>query len=77
MSEPEGPNNEGSPSCSSKFEPAMSESSGPLLESCAKETLDDLHNRQTCITRFSPKASDERISEECRSRDVTVANVSG
>ena len=49
MSEPGSPSGEGSSSASSssRFEPAMSESSGSLLESCAKETLDDLHNCQT------------------------------
>ncbi|KAM2081094.1 hypothetical protein ACFX1T_034777 [Malus domestica] len=38
---------EGSPSSSSRFEPPMSGSSWPLLESCMKETLDDPHNCQT------------------------------
>ena len=38
---------EGSPSSSSRFELAMLESSGPLLESCTKETLDDFCNCQT------------------------------
>ncbi|CAN6678027.1 unnamed protein product [Malus baccata var. baccata] len=38
---------EGSPSSSSRFKPAMSGSSWLLLESCTKETLDDPHNCQT------------------------------
>ncbi|CAN6567960.1 unnamed protein product [Malus baccata var. baccata] len=38
---------EGSPSPSSRFEPAMSGSAWPLLESGTKETLDDPHNCQT------------------------------
>ncbi|KAB2606055.1 GRIP domain-containing protein RUD3-like [Pyrus ussuriensis x Pyrus communis] len=53
----------------------MPESLRPLLESCIGETLDDLHNRQTCVTRFSPEASDEGISEKCRSKDVTLAHI--
>ncbi|KAM1484134.1 hypothetical protein ACFXTO_036229 [Malus domestica] len=47
MSEPGSSSDEGSSSFSSKFESAMSESSGSLLESCTRETLDDLPNRQT------------------------------
>ncbi|KAB2606079.1 GRIP domain-containing protein RUD3-like [Pyrus ussuriensis x Pyrus communis] len=47
MSESRSPNDEGSPSSSSRFELAMLESSGPLLDFCTKETLDDLHNCQT------------------------------
>ncbi|KAM1377319.1 hypothetical protein ACFX1Q_038827 [Malus domestica] len=47
MSEPESSSDEGSSSFSSKSESAMSESSGSLLESCTRETLDDLPNRQT------------------------------
>ncbi|CAN6547466.1 unnamed protein product [Malus baccata var. baccata] len=47
MSESRSLSDEGSPSSSSKFEPAMSGSSWPLLESCTKETLDDPHNCQT------------------------------
>ncbi|CAN6571572.1 unnamed protein product [Malus baccata var. baccata] len=47
MSESGSPSDEGSPSSSSRFEPAMSGSSWPLLESYTKETLDDLHNCQT------------------------------
>ncbi|KAM2397688.1 hypothetical protein ACFXTH_034460 [Malus domestica] len=47
MSEPGSSSDEGSSSFSSKSESAMSESSGSLLESCTRETLDDLPNRQT------------------------------
>ncbi|KAB2611607.1 hypothetical protein D8674_019639 [Pyrus ussuriensis x Pyrus communis] len=47
MSEFGSPKDEGSPSSSSRFELAMLESSGPLLESCTKETLDNLRNCQT------------------------------
>ncbi|CAN6543461.1 unnamed protein product [Malus baccata var. baccata] len=47
MSESGSLSDEGSSSSSSKFEPAMSGSSWPLLESCTKETLDDPHNCQT------------------------------
>ncbi|KAB2631577.1 GRIP domain-containing protein RUD3-like [Pyrus ussuriensis x Pyrus communis] len=47
MSESGSPSDEGSPSSSSRFELAMLESSGPLLESCTKETLDDFRNCQT------------------------------
>ncbi|KAB2603703.1 hypothetical protein D8674_004708 [Pyrus ussuriensis x Pyrus communis] len=47
MSESRSSSDEGSPSSSSRFELAMLESSGPLLESCTKETLDDFHNCQT------------------------------
>ncbi|KAM2930457.1 hypothetical protein COP2_037490 [Malus domestica] len=47
MSESGSLSDEGSPSSSSRFEPAMSGSSWPLLESCTKETLDDPHNCQT------------------------------
>ncbi|RXI07320.1 hypothetical protein DVH24_026456 [Malus domestica] len=47
MSEPGSSSDEGSFSFSSKSESAMSESSGSLLESCTRETLDDLPNRQT------------------------------
>ncbi|KAB2597148.1 hypothetical protein D8674_000068 [Pyrus ussuriensis x Pyrus communis] len=47
MSESGSPSDEGSPSSSFRFELAMLESSGPLLESCTKETLDDLRNCQT------------------------------
>ncbi|KAM0966191.1 hypothetical protein ACFX2C_021990 [Malus domestica] len=47
MSESRSLSDEGSPSSSSRFEPAMSGSSWPLLESCTKETLDDPHNCQT------------------------------
>ncbi|KAB2600452.1 hypothetical protein D8674_010723 [Pyrus ussuriensis x Pyrus communis] len=41
------PSDKGSPSSSFRFELAMLESSGPLLESCAKEMLDDFRNCQT------------------------------
>ncbi|KAM1008626.1 hypothetical protein ACFX2A_005143 [Malus domestica] len=47
MSEPGSSSDEGSSSFSSKSESAMSESSGSLLESCTRETLDDLPNRRT------------------------------
>ncbi|KAM2481836.1 hypothetical protein PS1_005301 [Malus domestica] len=47
MSESGSLSDEGSPSSSSRFEPAMSGSSWPLLESGTKETLDDPHNCQT------------------------------
>ncbi|KAM2391238.1 hypothetical protein ACFX1X_034868 [Malus domestica] len=47
MSELGSPSDEGSPSSSSRFETAMSESSRPLLEFCTKEMLDDFHNCQT------------------------------
>ncbi|KAB2595203.1 hypothetical protein D8674_030653 [Pyrus ussuriensis x Pyrus communis] len=47
MSESGSSNDEGSLSSSSRFELAMLESSGPLLESCTKETLDDFRNCQT------------------------------
>ncbi|KAM1513392.1 hypothetical protein ACFX1Z_024827 [Malus domestica] len=47
MSESGSLSDEGSPSSGSRFEPAMSGSSWPLLESCTKETLDDPHNCQT------------------------------
>ncbi|KAM2916013.1 hypothetical protein FF1_044984 [Malus domestica] len=47
MSESGSLSDKGSPSSSSRFEPAMSGSSWPLLESCTKETLDDPHNCQT------------------------------
>ncbi|KAM1460845.1 hypothetical protein ACFXTO_046092 [Malus domestica] len=47
MSEPGSSSDEGSSSFSSKSESAMSESSGSLLESGTRETLDDLPNRQT------------------------------
>ncbi|KAB2635073.1 hypothetical protein D8674_025607 [Pyrus ussuriensis x Pyrus communis] len=47
MSESGSPSDEDSPSSSSRFELAMLESSGPLLESCTKETLDDFRNCQT------------------------------
>ncbi|KAB2595285.1 hypothetical protein D8674_030735 [Pyrus ussuriensis x Pyrus communis] len=47
MSESGSPSDEGSPSSNSKFELAMLESSGPLLESCTKETMDDFRNCQT------------------------------
>ncbi|CAN6725522.1 unnamed protein product [Malus baccata var. baccata] len=47
MSESRSLSDEGSPSSSSRFEPAMSGSSWPLLESGTKETLDDPHNCQT------------------------------
>ncbi|KAM1264999.1 hypothetical protein ACFX2J_034748 [Malus domestica] len=47
MSESGSLTDEGSPSSSSRFEPAMSGSSRPLLESCMKETLDDPYNCQT------------------------------
>ncbi|KAM2295910.1 hypothetical protein ACFX1S_035647 [Malus domestica] len=47
MSEPGSSSDEGSSSFSSKSESAMSESSGSLLESCSRETLDELPNRQT------------------------------
>ncbi|KAM1466991.1 hypothetical protein ACFX2I_032137 [Malus domestica] len=41
------PNDEGSPNSNSRFEVAMLESSGPLLESCTKNSrLGDLHNCQ-------------------------------
>ena len=49
MSGPGSPSDEGSPSSSSRFEPSMSESSKPLLESCTKETLGDLHPSQTLV----------------------------
>ncbi|KAB2617611.1 hypothetical protein D8674_013480 [Pyrus ussuriensis x Pyrus communis] len=69
---PGGLSDEGSPSSSSRFEPAISESLGSLLESCEEETLDDLHDHRTCILFLSLKAFDEGISEQCRSRDVTL-----
>ncbi|KAM1991072.1 hypothetical protein ACFX15_032254 [Malus domestica] len=47
MSESESLSDEGSPSSGSRFVLAMLESSGPLLESCTKETFGDLHNFQT------------------------------
>ncbi|KAB2626065.1 GRIP domain-containing protein RUD3-like [Pyrus ussuriensis x Pyrus communis] len=47
MSESGSPSDEGSPSSSSRFELAMLEFLGPLLESCTKETLDDFYNCQT------------------------------
>ncbi|KAM0985983.1 hypothetical protein ACFX2C_013205 [Malus domestica] len=47
MSEPGSSSDEGSSSFTSKSESAMSESSGSLLESGTRETLDDLPNRQT------------------------------
>ncbi|KAM1131928.1 hypothetical protein EV1_046020 [Malus domestica] len=47
MLESGSPSDEGSPSSSSRFELAMLEFSGPLLESCIKETLGDLRNCQT------------------------------
>ncbi|KAM1088030.1 hypothetical protein ACFX2B_013362 [Malus domestica] len=47
MSEPGNSSDEGSSSFSSKSESAMSESLGSLLESCTRETLDDLPNRRT------------------------------
>ncbi|KAB2600492.1 GRIP domain-containing protein RUD3-like [Pyrus ussuriensis x Pyrus communis] len=47
MSESGSPSDEGSPSSSSRFELAMLESLGPLLEACTKETLDDFRNCQT------------------------------
>ncbi|KAM2328304.1 hypothetical protein ACFXTH_014782 [Malus domestica] len=47
MSKSGSPSDEGSPSSSSRFELAMLKSSGHLLESCTKETLDDLRNCQT------------------------------
>ncbi|CAN6573607.1 unnamed protein product [Malus baccata var. baccata] len=47
MSESGSLSDEGSPSSGSRFEPAMSGSSWPLLESSTKETLDDPHNCQT------------------------------
>ncbi|CAN6675831.1 unnamed protein product [Malus baccata var. baccata] len=47
MSESGSLSDEGSPSSGSRFEPAMSGSSWPLLESWTKETLDDPHNCQT------------------------------
>ncbi|KAB2602939.1 hypothetical protein D8674_003944 [Pyrus ussuriensis x Pyrus communis] len=47
MSESGSLSDEGFPSSSSRFVLAMLESSGPLLESCTKETLDDLCNCQT------------------------------
>ncbi|KAB2634425.1 hypothetical protein D8674_038288 [Pyrus ussuriensis x Pyrus communis] len=47
MSESGSLSDEGFPSSSSRFELAMLESSRPLLESCTKETLDDLRNCQT------------------------------
>ncbi|KAM1621825.1 hypothetical protein ACFXTN_018626 [Malus domestica] len=47
MSESGSLSDEGSPSSSSRFEPAMPGSSWPLLESGTKETLDDPHNYQT------------------------------
>ncbi|KAM2067470.1 hypothetical protein ACFX1T_043804 [Malus domestica] len=47
MSESGSPSDEGSPSSNSRFELAMLESLGPLLELCTKETLDDLRNCQT------------------------------
>ncbi|CAN6716680.1 unnamed protein product [Malus baccata var. baccata] len=47
MSESGSFSDEGSPSSSSRFEPAMSGFSWPLLESGMKETLDDPYNCQT------------------------------
>ncbi|CAN6543604.1 unnamed protein product [Malus baccata var. baccata] len=47
MSESGSLSDEGSPSSGSRFEPAMSGSSWPLLDSWTKETLDDPHNCQT------------------------------
>ncbi|CAN6719972.1 unnamed protein product [Malus baccata var. baccata] len=47
MSESGSLSDEGSPSSSSRFEPAMSGSSWHLLEFGTKETLDDPHNCQT------------------------------
>ncbi|CAN6681160.1 unnamed protein product [Malus baccata var. baccata] len=47
MSESGSLSDEGSPSSSSRFKPATSGSSWPLLESGTKETLDDPHNCQT------------------------------
>ncbi|KAB2596043.1 hypothetical protein D8674_031493 [Pyrus ussuriensis x Pyrus communis] len=44
MSKSGSPSDKGSSSSSSRFELAMLKSSGPLLESCTKETLDDLHH---------------------------------
>ncbi|KAB2605850.1 hypothetical protein D8674_005567 [Pyrus ussuriensis x Pyrus communis] len=49
MSESGSSSDEGSPSSSSRFELAILEFSRLLLESCTKETLDDLHNCQTLV----------------------------
>ncbi|KAB2605832.1 hypothetical protein D8674_005549 [Pyrus ussuriensis x Pyrus communis] len=49
MSESGSSSDKGSPSSSFRFELAMLESSRPLLKSCTKETLDDLHNCQTLV----------------------------
>ncbi|KAM1696186.1 hypothetical protein ACFXTN_027742 [Malus domestica] len=68
MLEPEGPSDEGSPSSSSRFELVM-------LEFCEEETLNNLHDHQTCIPFISPEASDKGISKECKSRNVTLANI--
>ncbi|KAM1665829.1 hypothetical protein ACFX1X_045529 [Malus domestica] len=62
MSEPGSSSDEGSSSFSSKSESAMSESSGSLLESCTRETLDDLPNRRTlAITSSSSMALCEGV----------------
>ncbi|KAM0969906.1 hypothetical protein FF1_037979 [Malus domestica] len=65
MSEPGSSSDEGSSSFSSKSESAMSESSGSLLESCTRETLDDLPNRQTlAIASSSSMALGEGVSPD-------------